>query len=180
MQSKGCGFGGYQPYAWHTFGAPYRWGVVYSVNDIGGHHNTASESGYWGNSLTYCTFATGLTDKMKLELLNAATGFELSYPEDWNLYGRRFMMFARSYNIREGYGGVMPPSKADVLPKKAFKKFTYGTAEGEQMTVNDWLNGRLQWYKNHGCDERGIPTKETLRNLGLGFTIHEMEKAGAW
>lgn len=180
MQSKGCGFGGYQPYAWHTFGAPYRWGVAYSVNDIGGHHNTASESGYWANSLTYCTFATGLTDEMKVELLNAATGYALSYPEDWNRYGHRFMMFARSYNIREGYGGVMPPSKADVLPKKAFKKFTYGTAEGEQMTVNDWLNGRLQWYTDHGCDERGTPTKETLRNLGLDFVIHDMEKAGAW
>lgn len=180
MQSKGCGFGGYQPYAWHTFGMPYRWGVAYSVNDIGGHHNTASESSYWNNSLTYCGFATGLTDGEKIELLNAATGYELSYPEGWNLYGLRFMMLARAYNIREGYGGVMPPSKADILPKKAFKEFTYGAAKGEQMTVEEWLNGRLQWYEDHGCDERGVPTRETLEKLGLEFTIKELEEAGAW
>ncbi len=180
MQSKGCGFGGYQPYAWHTFGMPYRWGVVYSVNDIGGHHNTASASGYWDNSLTYCGFATGMTDKMKLDLLNAATGYDLKHPEDWNRYGLRFMMLARAYNIREGYGGVMPPSEADILPNKAFKKFTYGSAKGEQMTKEDWLSGRLQWYKDHGCDERGVPTKDTLRKLELEFTIKELEKAGAW
>lgn len=180
MQSKGCGFGGYQPYAWNTFGEPYRWGVAYAVNDIGGHHNTSSESSYWSNSLTYCGFATGLSDEMKIALLNAATGYGLKYPEDYNLIGLRFMMFARAYNIREGYGGIMPPSKADVLPAKAFKKMTYGTAKGEQMTTDDFLKGRLQWYTDHGCDERGVPTKETLRKLGLDFTIAELEKAGAW
>ncbi len=180
MQSKGCGFGGYQPYAWHTFGEPYRWGVMYAVNDIGGHHNTASESGYWANSLTYCSFATGLPDARKLELLNAATGYTYAYPEDWNHVGRRLMILARAYNIREGYGGVMPPSDADVLPKKAFKRFTYGTAEGEQMTEHEWLNGRRQWYADHGCDERGVPTKETLRRLGLDFTLPALEQAGTW
>jgi len=121
-----------------------------------------------------------LTDQRKLDLLNAATGYELTYPDDWNHYGLRFMILARAYNIREGYGGVLPPSQADVLPKKAFKQFTYGTAKGEQMTVNAWLEGRLQWYTDHGCDERGVPTKETLRKLGLEFTIHDLEKAGAW
>lgn len=180
MQSKGCGFGGYQPSAWHTFGAPYRWGVMYSVNDIGGHHNTVSESGSWGNSLTYCSFATGLSNTMKLNLLNAATGYDLKYPEDWNHYGLRFMIFARAYNLREGYGGIMPPSKADVLPKKAFNKLTYGTAKDEQLVREDWLKSRLQWYLDHGCDESGVPTKQTLRNLGLEFTISDMEKAGAW
>ena len=180
MQSKGCGLGGYQPYAWHTFGAPYRWGVNYSVNDIGGHHNIASRSGYWGNSLTYCSFATGLSNREKLDLLNAATGYDLKYPGDWDHYGLRFMILARAYNIREGYGGIMPPSEADVLPEKAFKKLTYGTAKGEQLIRDDWFNGRLQWYNDHGCDDRGVPTKETLRNLGLEFTIAELEKAGAW
>jgi aldehyde:ferredoxin oxidoreductase len=177
MQSKGCGFGGYQPHSWHTYYLPYKWGVLYSVNDIGGHHNIPSKAGYWNNSLTYCDFATGLTPKMKIDLLNAVTGYDLKYPEDWNRYGLRFMVFARTYNIREGYGGVMPPSKADILPKKAFKKFTYGTAKGEQLTKENWLEGRLQWYTDHGCDERGIPKIEILRDLGLDFTISEIKKA---
>jgi aldehyde:ferredoxin oxidoreductase len=180
MQSKGCGLGGYQPYAWHTFGMPYRWGVVYAVNDIGGHHNTASASGYWANSLTYCSFATGLTDAQKLALLNAATGYTLTYPEDWQLYGLRFMLLARAYNIREGYGGTMPPADADVLPTKAFKSFTYGAAKGEQLTRDEWVTGRSQWYQQHGCDERGVPTKETLQRVGLDFTIRALEHAGAW
>ena len=113
-------------------------------------------------------------------MLNAATGYDLKYPEDWDHYGLRFMILARAYNIRQGYGGIMPPSKADVLPEKAFKKLTYGTAKGEQLIKEDWFNGRLQWYNDHGCDDRGVPTKETLRNLGLEFTIAELEKANAW
>jgi aldehyde:ferredoxin oxidoreductase len=180
MQSKGCGLGGYQPYAWHTFGMPYHWGVVYAVNDIGGHHNTASTSGYWANSLTYCGFATGLTDAQKLDLLNAATGYTLTFPEDWQLYGLRFTLLARAYNIREGYGGVMPPANADVLPKKAFKAFTYGAAKGEQLTQDIWLKGRHQWYQDHGCNEHGVPTKDTLHQVGLDFTIEALKQAGAW
>jgi len=152
-------------------------GALFILNDIGGHHNTPSEADYWNNSLTYCTFATGLTDKKKLDLLNAATGYELKYPEDWNRYGLRFMLFARSYNIREGYGGIMPPSKADILPKKAFKKLAYGAGKDQQLTLKDWLEGRLRWYRNHGCDEKGVPTRDTLKSLGLEFVISEIEKA---
>jgi hypothetical protein len=46
--------------------------------------------------------------------------------------------------------------------------------------MEEWLDGRLRWYEDHGCDERGVPTTETLKKLGLEFTIRELEKAGAW
>jgi aldehyde:ferredoxin oxidoreductase len=37
----------------------------------------------------------------------------------------------------------------------------------------------LSWYYElRGWDERGIPKKSTLRNLGLDYVIPEIEKLG--
>ncbi|RLF77503.1 hypothetical protein DRN32_07825, partial [Thermococci archaeon] len=33
-----------------------------------------------------------------------------------------------------------------------------------------------EYYKIRGWDERGIPKKETLKDLGLDFVIPELEK----
>lgn len=177
MQSKGVGFGGYQPWLFKE---------SYAVSNIGGHHNTDSPGSYISNSLLYCVFAGRLQPKgyrsgadYYYALLNAVTGWD-NKKEDFEALGMRGATLGRAYNIREGYGGVMPPIEADIYPDKAFHRLTYGASSGKEYTREAFREDRARYYRSNGCDERGVPTRETLRKYGLEFTIKELEKAGAW
>jgi len=177
MQSKGIGFGGYQPWLFKE---------SYAVSNIGGHHNTDSPSSYISNSLLYCVFAGGLMPQgfrsgadYYYALFNTVTGWNFER-EDFDRLGMRGATLGRAYNIREGYGGVMPPSEADIYPEKAYRLLTYGASKGKEYRREAFLADRAKYYSNVGCDERGVPTKETLKKYGLEFMIKELEKAGAW
>lgn len=182
MHSKFVGFGGVHPFA------PMR-GAFYAVNDIGGHHENPTFSSWWSNSLTTCRFI--FEDLAKayaaprfayaIKLLNAATGWRIDSDRDFDKFGKRGLVFLRAYNIREGYGGTMPPSEADVLPEKIHSHmFTYGFGKGMTLSKERFFAERAKLYSDLGCDKRGVPTKETLKDLSLEFTINELEKAGAW
>jgi len=177
MQSKGVGFGGYQPWLFRE---------RYAVNNIGGHHNIDSSSSYVSDSLLYCIFAGRLMPegfKSGVDyyhaLFNAATGWNFR-TEDFERFGLMGLTLGRAYNIREGYGGVMPPCDADIYPEKAHHKLTYGKGKGKEYSKETFVEDRAEYYSAMGLDERGVPTKETLRERGLEFTIKELEKAGAW
>lgn len=177
MQSKGVGFGGYQPWLFRE---------RYAVNNIGGHHNIDSPSSYISDSLLYCIFARrlipeGFTSGINYyyDLFNAVTGWNFQN-EDFNELGLMGVLLGRAYNIREGYGGILPPSDADVYPEQAHRKLTYGAGKGKEYAKRTFLEDRAQYYSILGCDEKGIPTKETLKKRGLTFTIKELEKADSW
>lgn len=182
MQSKFVGFGGVHPFA------PLR-GAFYATNDIGGHHENPTFSSWWSNSLTLCRFiyddiakAYAATRREYItDMLNAATGWRIKHSHDFDKFGKRGLVFLRAYNIREGYGGVMPPSEADLLPERIYgHTFTYGFGKGITLTKERFLAERAKLYSDLGCDERGIPTRETLMDLDLRFTITQLEAANAW
>jgi len=177
MESKGVGFGGYQPWLFKE---------SYAVSNIGGHHNTETPGSYVSNSLLYCVFAGGLMPQgfrsgadYYYALFNAVTGWDFRR-EDFDTLGTTGVTLGRAYNIREGYGGVMPPSEADTYPEKAHHRLTYGASKGKEYKKEEFLADRAKYYNGMGYDERGVPTKETLKKYGLEFTIKELEKAGAW
>jgi aldehyde:ferredoxin oxidoreductase len=178
MQSKGIGFGGYQPWSFKE---------TYAISNIGGHHNVDSQSSYISDSLLYCIFAARLRPRgfkdgtdYYYSLFNAATGWNFR-KEDFDAFGLRGLILGRAYNIREGYGGIMPPSEADVYPEKVHTRvLTYGAAKGKTYPKEAFLADRSRYYTSIGCDEKGVPTKETLKRMGLEFAINELEKAGAW
>jgi len=177
MQGKGVGFGGYQPWLVRE---------RYAVNNVGGHHNFDSPSSYVSDSLLYCIFAGRLMPEgfksgidYYYALFNAVTGWNFS-AEDFEKFGQMGLTLGRAYNIREGYGGTMPPSNADIYPEKAFHTLTYGKGKDKQYTKDTFLADRTEYYSSLGFDEKGIPTKETLKKRGLEFAIKELEKTGAW
>jgi aldehyde:ferredoxin oxidoreductase len=177
MQCKGVGFGGYQPWTFRE---------KYAVNNVGGHHNVDSPGGYVSDSLLNCVLAGSLTPKgfpyetdYYHELFNAVTGWNFR-SEDFEKLGLTGVILGRAYNIREGYGDSMPPSEADVYPEKAHHPLTYGAGKGKEYAKEVFLADRAQYYSIIGCDEKGVPTKETLKKYGLEFAIKALEKEGAW
>ena len=74
----------------------------------------------------------------------------------------------------------MPPSEVDIYPEKAHHALTYGAGQGKEYTKEAFLADRAEYYSILGCDEMGVPTRKILEKYGLGFTIRDLEKAGAW
>lgn len=134
------------------------------------------------DSLTICTrhlaFGTAVIDLGTLsKTLKAATGWDLlTSQSELDLIANRIIILERAWNIREG----LRPDRDDILPDRVFEEpLTLGPKAGTPAAIYDrkkFEDDKQTWYKARGCDKHGIPTKNTLKKLGLDFTIPTLEK----
>ena len=108
--------------------------------------------------------------------LRAATGWDLlTNQEEFNTLANRILILERAWNIREG----LRPDRDDILPERVFTEpLTLGPKAGTPAAVYDrrqFETDKQEWYTSRGCDEHGIPTKDTLKKLGLEFVIPTLE-----
>ncbi|MFW9894656.1 MAG: aldehyde ferredoxin oxidoreductase family protein, partial [Candidatus Thorarchaeota archaeon] len=92
----------------------------------------------------------------------------LGYPftvEDFAKTGERLYNLARVYNVREGITRA-----DDTLPARLLEEpMPEGPAQGQVVNLEPLLDA---YYEYRGWDkETGKPTKEKLKELGLGWTI---------
>ncbi|RLI61112.1 MAG: aldehyde ferredoxin oxidoreductase, partial [Candidatus Asgardarchaeum californiense] len=112
-------------------------------------------------SLVLCDFAP-ISEEDCVDMWNLATGFDHTV-ESYLLAGERIWNLIRLFNLREG----LDP-KEDKLPKRLFKDpFTKGPAKGILLTDEGFQQGLKEYYSLRGWDDKGIPTKEKLEELGL-------------
>ncbi len=78
----------------------------------------------------------------------------------------------RAYNARLGLR-----AKDDILPPRFTEDpMPEGPAKGK---VNDILEPiREAWYRQHGWDEEGVPTRQTLIDYGLEDILEDLERHG--
>ncbi len=118
----------------------------------------------WVDCLGICDFvALGLPNfnKFGSEALSYVTGWDFS-PEEADLVGERVINIEKLFSIRRGF-----TIKDDLnVGPRVLEAPTEGPAKGktfaphlEKLTV--------EYYKAMGWDEKGIPTKETLKRLDL-------------
>jgi benzoyl-CoA reductase subunit BamB len=93
-----------------------------------------------------------------------ATGIEYDEQKLWNT-ASRIRNLVRAINIRRGL------RREDEKPPEDHWKKRF--PEYEQKLLDEYYN-----YK--GWDSRGIPKKETLERLGLGYVAEEFEKCGIY
>ncbi|MEM4297805.1 MAG: aldehyde ferredoxin oxidoreductase family protein [Nitrososphaerota archaeon] len=176
MHAKGMGFGG-----WHA--VVRERGLQYAVGDRGGCHHygmSIEEQNWraWADSLTCCTWHQVAVGWDYIKLASAATGLDFGGSrEEWDKTAERILILARAYNIREG----IQPLKEDVLPERIHTEpLSYGRLKGSVYPKEEFLRDRAQWYQKRGCNEKGVPTPEHLRELGLDFVIPELKRIGAY
>jgi aldehyde:ferredoxin oxidoreductase len=109
--------------------------------------------------------------------LKAATGWDiLTSKEEFDVLADRIVLLERAWNIREG----LRPDRDDILPERVFTEpLTRGPKAGTPAALYDrkqFEADKQEWYAARGCNEHGIPTKETLRKLSLDFVIPTLEK----
>ncbi len=119
------------------------------------------------DNLILCTFAMGTLDEdLRRQAFQAVTGWQLSAVKEREVANRIWTLI-RLYNIREGM-----TRKDDDLPHKLRNEpLPSGVAEGCTGFVSDEdLEASLDaYYRFRGWDSRGVPTDETISDLGLDW-----------
>ena len=91
--------------------------------------------------------------------MKAVTGWDFSEEEIINIADRIYTL-ERLFNMREGF-----TRKDDTLPwRSLFEPKPEDPGKGQVVPLEEMLQ---DYYKVRGWDENGVPTKETLKNLGL-------------
>ena len=113
------------------------------------------------NSLVVCDFLPFGLDRLA-PVLSKATGIEFD-PEKLLFIGERIHNLARLYNLQNGR-----THEDDTLPGRFFKEeMTAGLMKGKVMTREFFGELLQKYYAGRGWDEKGVPTAETLKKLGL-------------
>jgi len=115
------------------------------------------------DALGVCLFPviSGIKAEDLKDLLNAATGFKLSMEDDWKT-AERIYTLERSYNNREGFTRA-----DDSLPARAWEPLTYGPQKGAKLTPEGFNKELDAYYAARGWDNKAVPTKARIKELGL-------------
>jgi aldehyde:ferredoxin oxidoreductase len=117
------------------------------------------------NSLVMCLFANVPPESVH-ELINASTGFDISF-EEMVKTGERGWNLKRVINNRLGL-----TSENDTLPKA----FTVPYEDDPSGFVPDFITMLEAYYNIREWDEKtGIPKSHKLGELNLGWTIEDLE-----
>ena len=112
-------------------------------------------------SLVLCDFAP-ISEENCVDMWNHATGFDHTV-ESYLQCGERIWNLIRLFNLREGHN----PSN-DKLPVRLFKdSFTKGPAKGIMLKQDEFQESLQEYYSLRGWSEKGIPTSEKLKELGI-------------
>lgn len=76
--------------------------------------------------------------------------------------GERVYTLERLYNAREGFD-----READSLPERFFEPLPEGPCRGKAVEREKFHAMLTEYYQARGWDERGFPTDETIKALGL-------------
>jgi aldehyde:ferredoxin oxidoreductase len=95
------------------------------------------------------------------EIMRLVTGIKFS-PENMRNAGARIVNIERMFGVREGI-----TRENDTLPIRFTQPLTEGNSKGQIVNLDMMLD---EYYDERGWDKKtGIPTKLTLKNLGLNF-----------
>ena len=113
------------------------------------------------DSVGTCRFNTRMDAKKIAEAISAATGWNMSVDEAWDV-GRRAVNLLRAFNLESGIGPELDRPSA-----------RYGSTPVDGPTAGvgimpHWDAMLSNYYALMGWNERGIPRKETLERLGIG------------
>ena len=121
------------------------------------------------DSLIVCHFTWNfpLTRDDKIQWLKTGTGVKYD-DESVSTLGQRVETIIRLFNINEGI-----TRSDDVLPPRFWETETIGPSKDMKSFVNqdDFEKSLDKYYKLRGWGRDGVPTKETIKKLGLSSLV---------
>lgn len=108
------------------------------------------------------------------KLIEAITGVKYTWDDLYKAADRVYALM-RAYWVREFNGNWS--REMDYPPERWFKEgLKSGPYKGQHLDKEKYDALLSEYYKLRGWSEKGIPKKETLKDLGLKFVIPELEK----
>jgi aldehyde:ferredoxin oxidoreductase len=110
-----------------------------------------------------CDFCCWDNERLSL-LIWTVTGFEeFKDVRNFELAGERIVNLIRVFNVREGM-----TSDHDVLPPRIHEDPHISGPTKGRVLPRDWFEKmKKEYYQIRGWDEKGRPTKETLKRVGV-------------
>jgi aldehyde:ferredoxin oxidoreductase len=145
----------------------------------GDHTSTASmrpgsEAGSaLGDSMVYCSMSgRGVLE----QLFEPITGWAMT-PEDWaEVKGRRILQIQRAALVLGGPDLIWDAEEHDENPPRWYEPLPSGPQEGNAPSREECMRLRREYFEMMGWDERGIPTTEELRKLGLDTVDNALQE----
>ena len=130
----------------------------------------------------------GATPEYEVKFFNAVTGSDLTYEQSIEL-GHKMWVLDRAIWVLEGRHRdqeVFTNYVYDVKTTKPFPlvvfeggKWSYSLCQGRTLDRDKFEDFKTRFYAFEGFDEQtGWPTRACLEDLGLGFTVADLEAAG--
>ncbi|RJR41033.1 MAG: aldehyde:ferredoxin oxidoreductase [Desulfobacteraceae bacterium] len=125
-------------------------------------HNAVSDS------LGFCRFLTVFSSPHAPRYEDFSTWIRLTAglspsPEELLLAGERIYTLERGMLVGDDLS-----RKDDTLPRIYFEPVVEGPAEGSVIDAQEFQEMLDEYYRLHGWNRQGIPTKKTLERLGIG------------
>lgn len=164
--------------------ADYTHDISYAASVQGGDHTSVAVDGYsdmsgsvFTDSAVFCNFTYySVPQSLVFDFAKAITGFPITL-ESWRtVTGPRIVTLQKAFLMMGGPDLEWEPVKDDDNPPRFYEPLPSGPYKGK-TTDKKLVDTKLQTYfETLGWDERGIPTKETLKKLDLGFLEKSMSK----
>lgn len=126
------------------------------------------------DSAVICFFNSVDTKKL-ISFVNAVTGWGFE-EEDIYLIGARTLTIQRVLLLLSGPDVFWDPRIHDDNPERFYEPLPSGPKKGEAPRREDVRKDLINYYKELGWDDLGIPKEETLLKLGLSELNKEVER----
>jgi aldehyde:ferredoxin oxidoreductase len=164
--------------------ADYTHDISYAANVQGGDHTSTAVDGYndmsgavFTDSAVFCNFCYyGVPQELVFDMAKSITGFDIDLTKWRSETGPRIVTLQRVFLMMGGPDIIWEPIKDDDNPPRFYEPLPSGPFKGK-TTDKELVDEKLQaYFDTLGWDERGIPTKETLRKLDLEFLEKSISK----
>ncbi|MBD3170900.1 hypothetical protein GF326_00350 [Candidatus Bathyarchaeota archaeon] len=120
------------------------------------------------DSAVTCRFNTRMNHTRLAEAISAATGWNMRPEEAWNI-GLRAVNLLRAFNLQTGM------EKEDDYPSNRYgSKPADGPTKGKNIMAH-WDEMLENYYTKMGWTSEGVPTKETLDKLDIGWVWEDLQ-----
>ncbi|MCK5671659.1 aldehyde ferredoxin oxidoreductase, partial [Candidatus Bathyarchaeota archaeon] len=162
----------------------YTHDISYAASVQGGDHTSTTQDGYndmsgspFTDSAVFCNFTYyGVPQSLVFDFAKAITGFPITLHQWRSETGPRIITLQKALLMMGGPDLKWTPIKDDDNPPRFYEPLPSGPYKGK-TTDREVVDTKLQaYFDTVGWDNRGIPTKETLKKLDLADLEKSMAK----
>jgi len=176
VQVKGIGVGAHGVRSGKDYPQP----IAYAGSVQGGDHTSvaglpldSTDSEAWSvfiDSGVVCMF-TSVEEDLMLKYLNAVTGWRITRSELYREIAPRVLTLQRILLLLGGPDASWDPRRHDDNPPRFYEPLPSGPYKGSRADPELVRSKLVEYYRELGWDEHGIPLEETLKKLMLHDAI---------